>query len=123
MTADILLASPLYLARGPVERRLMTPYFPLGLLFLVGALREAGFSVGLYDATFRSGPEDFSSVLAEYQPPIVGLQVLSTVRKSGECLARVARESDCLVVVGGPDPMARPESYLASEGGGPALAE
>ncbi len=39
--ADILLVNPLFLSQDPVERRLVTPYFPLGLLYLAAV--RAGF--------------------------------------------------------------------------------
>ncbi|MGC9333703.1 MAG: hypothetical protein ACP5JJ_06115 [Anaerolineae bacterium] len=39
---DLLLVNPLFLVQDPVERRLMTPYFPLGLLYLAATARAAG---------------------------------------------------------------------------------
>ena len=41
-----LLVNPLYLSKDPVEQRLMTPYFPLGLLYLAATLRDGGIQRG-----------------------------------------------------------------------------
>ena len=59
MPVDVLLCHALLLARDPVERRLMTPYFPLGILYLAATLRQAGYSVALYDACFQPDLERF----------------------------------------------------------------
>jgi radical SAM superfamily enzyme YgiQ (UPF0313 family) len=96
----------------PVEQRLMTPYFPLGLLYLAGTLRKAGYSVDIYDGMFQDGPAHFERALDRLEPAIVGLSVLSTVRESALGLAALAHARGCLVVMGGADPTARPESYL-----------
>jgi radical SAM superfamily enzyme YgiQ (UPF0313 family) len=118
MAVDILLVNPLFLAHDPVERRLMTPYFPLGLLYLAAVLREAGYSVALYDGMFRPGPEDFAAALDAQQPRLVGLGVLSTVRAMALRLAELAQARGIPVIVGGADPTARPEAYLLHQAAG-----
>ncbi|MBN1402398.1 MAG: B12-binding domain-containing radical SAM protein [Anaerolineae bacterium] len=120
MSVDVLLANPLFLARDPVERRLMTPYFPLGLLYLAACLREAGFSVAIFDGMFKPGPESFTEALRAHRPRVVGLSILTTVRATAVELAQSARAAGAVIVVGGSDPTARPESYLEpSLGRGP----
>jgi anaerobic magnesium-protoporphyrin IX monomethyl ester cyclase len=109
---DILLVNPLFLRRDPVEYRLMTPYFPLGLLYLAAMLRDAGYQVSVYDCMFRDGPEAFARTLDKLQPRVVGLGVLSTVLASALELAAIAHERGCTVLMGGADPTARPDSYL-----------
>jgi anaerobic magnesium-protoporphyrin IX monomethyl ester cyclase len=123
MSLDVLLVNPLFLHEDPVEQRLMTPYFPLGILYLAAALRDAGFTVDVYDAMFRPGPEDFRAFLAESRPSIVGLGVLSTVRHSALRLAVIAKEQGCTVIAGGPDPTARPEGYLLANGDEGAIGD
>jgi radical SAM superfamily enzyme YgiQ (UPF0313 family) len=102
----------LFLSQDSVEQRLMTPYFPLGLLYLAATLREAGYSVGVYDGMFQSDPAQFGQALDRLEPMIVGISALSTVRASALELASLAHARGCLVLMGGADPTARPESYL-----------
>jgi hypothetical protein len=50
---DVLLVNPLYLNQDPVEQRLVTPYFPLGLLYLAAVTRDAGYNVSVFDCMFE----------------------------------------------------------------------
>jgi len=61
MRPDILLVNPVFLSQNETEKALMTPYFPLGLLYLAGFLRERGFCVEVFDGTFSGGIQDFAS--------------------------------------------------------------
>ena len=112
MAIDILLVNPLFLRNDPVEQRLMTPYFPLGLLYLAATLRQAGYSVAIYDGMFQQGPQHLSRALDRLEPAVVGISVLSTVRQAALELATLAHRRGCLVLVGGADPTARPARYL-----------
>jgi radical SAM superfamily enzyme YgiQ (UPF0313 family) len=109
---DLMLANPLFLSRDPVEAKLMTPYFPLGLLYLAAVARGEGYSVSLFDGMFQEGEDAFAAKLAQDQPKVVGISVLSTVRGMAERLADIARRQGAIVVVGGADPTGRPQSYL-----------
>jgi anaerobic magnesium-protoporphyrin IX monomethyl ester cyclase len=111
---DILLVNPLYLSKDPVEQRLMTPYFPLGLLYLAATLREAGYQVAIYDGTFQSDFGSFENALDEKKPRIVGFGVLSTVRSNAMEMASLAHARGITVLMGGSDPTARPASYLTA---------
>jgi anaerobic magnesium-protoporphyrin IX monomethyl ester cyclase len=112
MPVDLLLANPLFLHEDPVESRLMTPYFPLGLLYVAAAARKVGFKVAIFDAMFARGDDSFVATLKHTQPKVVGLSVLSTVRRAAFRLAALAKQRGATVVMGGADPTARPEVYL-----------
>ena len=62
---DLMLVNPLFLHEDPVEQRLMTPYFPLGLLYLAAMAREAGYEVSIFDAMFQPGDEAFVAALEQ----------------------------------------------------------
>lgn len=109
---DLLLVNPLFLREDPTEARLMTPYFPLGILYIAGVARQAGYKVAIYDAMFADGPQGFVSALERQRPRVVGFGVLATVRRSALRLAALAKQHGALVVMGGADPTARPELYL-----------
>jgi anaerobic magnesium-protoporphyrin IX monomethyl ester cyclase len=116
--SDLLLANPLFLEQDPVERQLMTPYFPLGLLYLAASARQAGYTVSLFDGMFQSGDQAFIAALEREQPRIVGISILATVRAAALRLAELAHRYGAQVVVGGADPTGRPESYLEHQSNG-----
>jgi anaerobic magnesium-protoporphyrin IX monomethyl ester cyclase len=109
---DLLLVNPLYLKDDPVEQRLMTPYFPLGLLYLAATARQAGYDVSIYDAMFQTSDEAFIATLERERPKVVGIGILSTVRAAALRLADLAHRQGAKVIVGGADPTGRPASYL-----------
>jgi len=123
MAVDVLLCHALVLARDPVERRLMTPYFPLGILYLAATLREAGYAVALYDGCFEPDLESFEQALDVHQPRLVGITALSTVRANTLELAARARRRGLPVIVGGSDPTGRPEHYLVQREDGCYLVD
>jgi len=112
---DLLLVHPLFLKNDPVERRLMTPYFPLGLLYLAGAARAAGYRVAVFDAMFCEHENAFSDVLRKNPPRIVGISTLATTRRSALRLAETAKDFGSAVILGGADPTGQPELYLRHE--------
>lgn len=109
---DLMLVNPLFLHEDPVEQRLMTPYFPLGLLYLAATARDAGYTVSIFDAMFQAGDDAFVAALERERPKVVGLGVLATVRAAALRLADLAHQHGAAVVAGGADPTGRPESYL-----------
>jgi len=109
---DILLANALFLSKDPVERRIMTPYFPLGLLYLAATLREHNYGVAMFDGTFEPDYDSFEQAMQQYQPRIVGLTALITTRANALKLAEIAKKHGAFVIFGGPDPTGKPEAYL-----------
>jgi len=116
--ADLLLVNPLFLEQDPMEQRLMTPYYPLGLLYLAGVARDAGYDVALFDCTFDKDDRRFIETLERDRPAVVGLSILTTVRRQALRLAELAQARGATVVVGGADPTGRPETYLEHEADG-----
>lgn len=112
--ASLTLAHPLFLAHNQAERQASSPYFPLGLLYLAGYVREQGHQVTIFDGTFEPDEASFARHLAEHEPDIVGLSALVTSRDSAMRLAAMASAAGTVVVMGGPDPTAEPSWYLAN---------
>lgn len=112
MSTDILLVNPVFLSQNKAERELMSPYFPLGLLYLGAFLRQQGFQVEIFDGTFLDGNQDFIKALENHNPKAVGI---TAVKPNGDKvleLAKIAKEYGTFVIVGGPDPTYTPETYL-----------
>lgn len=113
---DILLGNPLFISQDPVEAELMTPYFPLGLLYLAAVLRENDYSVAMFDGAFEPDFDSFEQAMIRYQPKIVGLTALITTRRNALKMAEIAKKHGAYVIFGGPDPTGKPEAYLRHVG-------
>ena len=112
MSIDALLVNPVFLSQNEAERELMSPYIPLGLLYLGAFLRERDFQVEIFDGTFLEGDLDFIAALETHQPKTVGI---TAVKPNGDKvleLAAIAKQHNAFVVVGGPDPTYSPDFYL-----------
>jgi radical SAM superfamily enzyme YgiQ (UPF0313 family) len=108
---DILLANAYMLALDAEERKVMRPHPPLGLLYLSSHLKARGFTVGVFDGTFRS-LEAFADMLQRDRPRVVGIAVNMMTKRNALAMAALARQYGARVVVGGPDPPHHAESYL-----------
>jgi radical SAM superfamily enzyme YgiQ (UPF0313 family) len=115
-TPDILLANPLFISKDPMEKALMTPYFPLGLLYLAAVLRQNEYSVAMYDGAFEPDYDSFEQAMERYQPRIVGLTALITTRRNALKMAEIAKKHGAFVIFGGPDPTGKPDAYLRHAG-------
>ena|SRR5260370_23042726 len=101
--ADILLAHAYFLKYDVIERRVMKPYPPLGILYLSAYLKRAGFSVEVFDSTFRD-PKDFEDTVRRLRPKIVGIYANIITRDNVFRLTRIAKDNGVeFVVCGGPD--------------------
>ena len=112
MRPDITLVHPLFIAKDPVEQKLMTPYFPLGLMYLAAVLRKRGYNVELFDCTFRRDYAEFEDYMRRRRPPVVGITSLITIRRHALILAEIAHRHGATVILGGPDPTGLPDRYL-----------
>ena len=117
-------------------------YFPLGLAYLAGVLREQGHEVLIYDADAnveRAREMDFSvlenkyenylrqvstlshpiwnefrTVLSDFKPEVVGISVFTTKAAGAFRAAEIVKTFDASipVVIGGPQPSVRAEESL-----------
>jgi anaerobic magnesium-protoporphyrin IX monomethyl ester cyclase len=114
MSIDILLVNPVFLSQNEAEQELMNPYFPLGLLYLAGFIREKGFQVAIFDGTFLDGAKDFDAALDDLAPKAVGISVVKPNRAMAMDLAKRAKSAGSRVILGGPDPTYKPAYYAKS---------
>jgi radical SAM superfamily enzyme YgiQ (UPF0313 family) len=108
---DLLLANAYFLALDAEEQKVMRPHPPLGLLYLSSHLKARGFTVGIFDGTFRS-LEAFADTLRRDRPRVVGIAVNMMTKRNALAMIAIARQVGARVVVGGPDPPHHAESYL-----------
>jgi anaerobic magnesium-protoporphyrin IX monomethyl ester cyclase len=111
---DILLAHAYFLKYDVIERRVMKPYPPLGLLYLSAFLKREGFSVEVFDSTFRDF-NDFEDAVRRIRPRIVGIYANIITRDNVLRLAQVAKSNGVqFVLAGGPDASEWCERYFAN---------
>ena len=110
---DILLAHGYFLYEDPHELKVMKPYPPLGILYISSYLKKQGFDVGVFDSTFSSMTA-FKALVAKEHPSVVGLYTNMMTKRSILEMARACKESDAIVVLGGPEPPYYADDYLRS---------
>lgn len=108
--ADILLAHGYFLGEDEKEQQIMKPYAPLGLLYLSASLKRAGFSVEVYDTTFRARA-DLLNRLGQ-SPGVLGLYTNLMTRRPVLDIMREAKRLGWTVVLGGPESANYPAEYL-----------
>src|SRR5438105_1507251 len=87
---EILLGHAYFLKYDIIERRVMKPYPPLGILYLSAYLKRASFRVEVFDSTFRDFA-DFEQAVKRLKPRIVGLYANIITRENVCRLARIAK--------------------------------
>jgi radical SAM superfamily enzyme YgiQ (UPF0313 family) len=112
--AKILFCHPMFLSKSPDEQASGSPYFPLGLLYLAGYVRDQGHDVAMFDATFAEDESAFAAALREEMPDVVGISALQPTREMALTLAQMAHDQGAIVIFGGPDPTKSPAEYAAS---------
>jgi anaerobic magnesium-protoporphyrin IX monomethyl ester cyclase len=87
-----------------------------GLAILAACAREAGHEVNLIDLRALKSWEHFRAVLAERQPEVVGVTMMSADYNPGMRCLRIAREVNphMVTMVGGPHPTIMPQELLDS---------
>ncbi len=108
---DILLTHGYFLDRDPVERRVMKPYPPLGILSLSAWLKREGFSIGVFDSTFRT-LDAFREMLERERPLAVGIYVNMVTKFAALEMIGIAKGLGIYVILGGPEPASYAEEFL-----------
>lgn len=108
---ELLLAHGYFLSEDAQERELMKPYPPLGLLYVSSHLKARGFSVDVFDSTFRSFAE-FLALVERERPRVVGLYCNLMTKANVLRMAAACRRHGAIVVLGGPEPPHYAEQYL-----------
>lgn len=116
MATDIVLANTYFLNRDATELVNMRPYAPLGILYLAGYVRQRGYTVRVYDNTFRQDEGAFFRVLEESGARIVGFHSMFICRVMAERLIKGCKERGCTVICGGPDATVAADMYLKTYG-------
>src|SRR5271166_6335093 len=110
---DILLTHGYFLYEDPKELQIMKPYPPLGILYICSHLRNKGLNAEVFDSTFSSRQKLFD-LLRQGPPSVLGVYANLMTRPNVVEILHVARESGWRTIVGGPEPGAYVNEYLAA---------
>lgn len=108
---DILLTHGYFLWEDEVERRVMKPYPPLGILYLSSYLKSKGFGVEVFDSTFRSKHEFFRYVDSRH-PRFVGIYCNLMTKLNVFEMVKYCKAKGSLVILGGPEPRYYAREFL-----------
>jgi anaerobic magnesium-protoporphyrin IX monomethyl ester cyclase len=122
--ADVLLASAYFLCLDPKQHQKMSPYPPLGTLYVAANLRERGYDVAVFDAMLSDGPHELDAHLSRHDPSVLVLvddcfnflskMCLTRMRDAALAMVAAGRRHGVTVCASGPDVTDHPEPYLAA---------
>jgi anaerobic magnesium-protoporphyrin IX monomethyl ester cyclase len=120
---DVLLAHAYFLRHDPKQTAKMRPYPPLATLYAAACLRNAGYSVALFDAMLADGEHEIEKALRQHQPHFVAFyedsfnfltkMCLSRMREAAQRMSEMARGYGATVIAASPDVSDHPELYFA----------
>jgi anaerobic magnesium-protoporphyrin IX monomethyl ester cyclase len=110
---DILLTHGYFLYEDPKELQIMKPYPPLGILYICSHLRKQGLNVEVFDSTFSSRQELWD-LLQKGPPSVIGIYANLMTRSNVIEILGAAKQAGWRTLVGGPEPGAYVQEYLAA---------
>jgi anaerobic magnesium-protoporphyrin IX monomethyl ester cyclase len=120
---DVLIGQSYYLRFDPKLYEAMQPYPPLGSLYAAALLREADFSVALFDAMLAESTDEWAAALRRHQPRYAVLfednfnylskMSLLRMRDAAFEMIAAAKAQGCTVIAAGSDMTDHPDLYLA----------
>jgi anaerobic magnesium-protoporphyrin IX monomethyl ester cyclase len=122
MSSKVLFSHSYFYKLDPKQWRFKQPYPPLATILAAAVLREAGFSVSLFDTNLRSSPEDVVPELKKHQPKYfvvyddgfnyLSKMCLTNMREAAFWMIGEAKKSGCSVIVSSSDAADHYEKYL-----------
>lgn len=114
---SILLTHGYFLEEDEIEKTIMKPYPPLGLLYISAFLEKNNVEHQVFDSTFSNEEAWFNDVLAAKPKVIAFYTNLMTKVKILYLIKKIkgyAELSECKILLGGPDVTYNCENYLAN---------
>jgi radical SAM superfamily enzyme YgiQ (UPF0313 family) len=110
---DVLLTHGYFLAEDEKERQIMKPYPPLGLLYLSAYLKQAGFSVEVFDSTFGELAA-LAQRFALAPGGVLGIYTNLMTRRNVLRIIEAAKRHCWTVILGGPESANYVVEYLGA---------
>jgi anaerobic magnesium-protoporphyrin IX monomethyl ester cyclase len=122
MGVDVLIGQAYFLRFDPALWAAQRPYAPLGPLYAAAHVRDAGYTVALFDAMLAESEREWSAALDTHRPAVAVIYEDSFNYLSKMCLLRMrqaaltmiaaARDRQVPVLVAGSDATDHPALYL-----------
>lgn len=119
---DVLFGQSYFLRFDPKLWEAMQPYPPLGTLYAASIVREAGYSVGLFDAMLADSTQEWAAALDRRQPRYAVIyednfnylskMCLLNMRQAAFEMIALGNARGCTVIVAGSDATDRHAEYL-----------
>jgi anaerobic magnesium-protoporphyrin IX monomethyl ester cyclase len=110
----IVITHSYFIEEDLAEQQIMKPYPPLGLLYVSGYLKQAGFDVEVFDSTF-SNKEAWQAFMLEKQADVVFFYAnLITKRNTLELTSFLKQHTQATLIGGGPDVTYNAKNYLSN---------
>ncbi|HOU41269.1 MAG TPA: radical SAM protein [Promineifilum sp.] len=121
---DILFGQSYYLRFDPKLWAAQQPYPPLGTLYAAAVMRQAGYSVALFDAMLAESEAEWAAALDAHQPRFAVIyednfnylskMCLLRMREAAFTMSAMAAARGCVVIVAGSDASDHSAAYLRS---------
>ncbi len=119
---DVLLSHSYFLKFDPKEHKAMMPYPPLGTLYAASVMRNAGYSVALFDSMLAGSEDAIIPFLEQHKPRVLVIydddfnyltkMCLTRMREAAFRMAVLGKQHGCVVIVHGSDPVDHLERYF-----------
>lgn len=120
--SDILFSHSYYYRFDPKQWKAQKPYPPLGTIYAASVMREAGFSVSLFDVAFVERPEEILPIMDTEKPRYLVIyddgfnyltkMCLTNMRHAAWKMGKMAQERGIKVIVCSSDSTDHYEKYL-----------
>jgi radical SAM superfamily enzyme YgiQ (UPF0313 family) len=107
----IVLTHTYFISEDEIEKKIMKPYPPLGLLYLSAFLKKNDISVNIYDTTFSTYPE-LNQYLERESPDILGIHCNLMTKFTVLKLIQYCQENNIISILGGPDASTQLNEFL-----------
>jgi anaerobic magnesium-protoporphyrin IX monomethyl ester cyclase len=118
----VLFANSYFYRLDSKQWRFKQPYPPLGTIQAAAVIREAGFSVSLFDANLSDNPYEISILLHQEKPAYLVIyddgfnyltkMCLSVMRDAAFVMAMEGKKAGCTVIISSSDSTDQVENYL-----------
>jgi radical SAM superfamily enzyme YgiQ (UPF0313 family) len=109
----LILTHTYFLAEDELEKQVMKPYPPLGLLYLSAFLKQNDLNVNIYDSTFSTYP-DLIQYLDKENPDVLGIHCNLMTKFNVVKLIQYCQKNNIISILGGPDASTQINEFLVS---------
>ena len=120
--AEVLFTHSYFLRFDPKQWKLQQPYAPLATMQAMSVIREAGWSVSLFDTMFCRSAEEISDAIDREQPKFLVIyddgfnyltkMCLTNMREACFRMIQIAKQKNCIVIVSSSDSSDHYKNYL-----------